>query len=447
MIVRNEATTLQACLASVKRLVQEIIIADTGSSDSTIQIAREAGARVIQIPWHNDFAEARNLVLAEARTDWILSLDADEQLDATAAAQLPELLANPQIAGYQVTIRNYVSTLHERIWDRAPIPNDGLLASSAAYPAFVEHENVRLFRRHPEIFFVGRVHESVGPRIRDTGQTLGQATFCIHHFGFVAPEPLKAAKNRLYREMGRRKIEEMPGDWQAHFELGLLELEQFKNPAEAHRLFARACALNPRMGVAWFFYGLTCFRMNLFEDALQTMRKAENCGHKTALVACTRGDACYNLGRFDEARSAYEAALKREPNDPSTQAKLGLSMVRAGSAEKGLARLRAYLTASPQIPELYEGLILSLVFLDRIHDAADLAEQKVRNILGVFAGDYLRAASLYAQLKNWPRTVALLQQGLQAHPGNPELEGALREVLQAGGQQILENSQPQGMRR
>src|SRR5579863_4634745 len=119
MIVRDAAKLLPDALASVHELSAEICIADTGSRDDTIAIATQSGARVICIPWTNDFAAARNLALAELHTDWILSLDADERLDASAAKLLPPLLENSAVAGYQVTIRNYVLSLQDRVWDRA----------------------------------------------------------------------------------------------------------------------------------------------------------------------------------------------------------------------------------------------------------------------------------------------------------------------------------------
>jgi len=370
MIVKNAQAFLPTCLRSVKPLNPDIVIADTGSTDRSLAIAQEFGARLIQIPWKNDFAEARNQALAEARGQWILSLDADEQLDGTAAAAIAALLQNKADAGFQVTIRNYVSSPNERIWDQVPKPNDALLASAAAYPAFVEHENVRLFRRSPDIYFVGRVHESVGPRIKEVRGTLGRANFAIHHFGFVIGEAAKAEKNNRYREMGRQKLKEFPNDWQSHFELGLLELEQYRNLAEARKLFARACELNPSAGVAWYFLGLTIFRMGDFEDALNFLRHADHAGHRTALVAETRGDAHYNLGEFEDARNSYEAALKRQGGSGGVLAKLCLATVRCGKTERGLSRLRVALAENPEVAELHEGLVLSLVFLNRLEDAA-----------------------------------------------------------------------------
>jgi glycosyltransferase involved in cell wall biosynthesis len=433
MIVRDAEAYLPACLQSVRLLSPEIVIADTGSTDRSMEIARESGAKVIQIPWQNDFAEARNRALAEASGDWILSLDADEQLDPASAARIPALLEKKPVAGYQVTIRNYVNSAHECIWDTPPKANDSLLASAAKYPAFIEHENIRLFRRSPGIYFVGRVHESVGPRVRELRGFLGRATFFIHHFGFAIDDAAKGRKNERYREMGRQKLMEFPKDWQAHFELGLLELEQYKNLPEARVLFSRACELNPSSGVSWFFLGLTIFRMGRYEDALNFLRQAEQSGHKTGLIAETRGDAYYNLGEFDEARACYEAALKRKNGSAGVLPKLYLATIRSGKTEKGLAQMRSALALTPQVAELHEGLILALVFLSRLEEAAQASDEKLRLVQGLLPTDYLRSASLWAQVRNWQRSSQALEQGLLAYPGHAELTRALDEIYQASG--------------
>src|SRR4029077_1687716 len=155
----------------------------------------------------------------------------------------------------------------------------------------------------------------------------------------------------------------------AYFELGLLELEQYKNLPEARALFTHACELNPSAGVAWVFLGLAIFRMGDFEDALNFLRQADHAGHKTAVVAETRGDAYYNLAEFGEARACYEASLRRQNGSAGVLAKLCLATIRAGKAEKGLTHLRGAIALTPQAAELHEGLILGLVYLNRIEEA------------------------------------------------------------------------------
>src|SRR5450432_3295316 len=127
MIVRDAERELSACLASCRSLVDEIVIADTGSRDDTARIAKEYGANVIEVAWTNDFAAARNAAMQGITSEWILSLDADERLDSEAVTSLLPLLQDESIAAYQVTIRNYVLSMSERLWDRPAKTNDSHL--------------------------------------------------------------------------------------------------------------------------------------------------------------------------------------------------------------------------------------------------------------------------------------------------------------------------------
>lgn len=77
-VVKNEADRLPRALETV-RWADEIVVVDTGSEDATRELARAAGARVVEIPWEG-YVNARNRALAEARHDWILFLDADERV-------------------------------------------------------------------------------------------------------------------------------------------------------------------------------------------------------------------------------------------------------------------------------------------------------------------------------------------------------------------------------
>jgi tetratricopeptide (TPR) repeat protein len=79
-IVKNESQNLARCLASVKPYVDELVIVDTGSTDETIAISQQYGAKVGHFKWCDDFAAARNYVLSLVSGDWVLTLDADEEL-------------------------------------------------------------------------------------------------------------------------------------------------------------------------------------------------------------------------------------------------------------------------------------------------------------------------------------------------------------------------------
>ncbi|MGQ9712859.1 MAG: glycosyltransferase family 2 protein [Desulfotomaculales bacterium] len=108
VIARNEEEAIPSCISSARHLVHEIIVVDTGSADRTKEVALECGAQVFSFCWKQDFAAARNYALELATGDWILVLDADEVLGWVEADEFARLLADPNVEGYFVQIRNYL---------------------------------------------------------------------------------------------------------------------------------------------------------------------------------------------------------------------------------------------------------------------------------------------------------------------------------------------------
>lgn len=427
MIVKNGAHDLRDCLASVSGVADEIVVADTGSDDASPEIARSAGAKTVSIPWENDYAKARNFSLAGVKSDWVLMLDADERLDPGAREKLPALLANRSVAGYQVTIRNYVSDASKKIWDRPSHPNDMLYAPARQYPAYIDHENVRLFRRDPEIYFRGRVHETVGWRIKEIGGKLGAANFCIHHFGMVRGEDVLARKIFFYRDLGLQKIADSPENAQAHLEVGIVEMENLGNPAAALPYFERACQLNERFGVAWFFAAKAQFALGQYAAAMHSLRKAELSGYTTAAVAELAGDTNYNIGNYEGAAGCYRRAQKRDSSYAAIESKLGLAEARTGNATAGLRKLRHAIERAPSAPELYDRLITVEVWLGHLAAAAAEAERKL-DALPPRAEDFLRAASIRGKLEEWPQVADLLRRGIAAFPDSEQLGRNLCKV-------------------
>lgn len=100
MIVRNEAATLGRCLASVRDAVDDLVVVDTGSKDETIEIARSFEARVARFDWVDDFAQARQFALDQARADWILWLDADDVVEGADRIRPAVGAASEAAAGF-----------------------------------------------------------------------------------------------------------------------------------------------------------------------------------------------------------------------------------------------------------------------------------------------------------------------------------------------------------
>ncbi len=97
MIVKNEEANLERCLTSIKDIVDEMIIVDTGSTDQTVAISESFGAKVYHFPWTNSFSEARNESLKHATKEWILIMDADDEFCKEDKGLLEQLIHdNPE---------------------------------------------------------------------------------------------------------------------------------------------------------------------------------------------------------------------------------------------------------------------------------------------------------------------------------------------------------------
>jgi len=143
VIAKNAASDLVACLSSAAGVVDEIVVADTGSTDQTREIAAGHGARVVDFPWCDSFAAARNESLRHATGDWIFWLDADEYLDEDNRQKLGGLVA-------AVPDANVAYVMKQRSH-----------AASGSAATSVDH--VRLFRNRPQHRWRYRVHEQILP--------------------------------------------------------------------------------------------------------------------------------------------------------------------------------------------------------------------------------------------------------------------------------------------
>ncbi|MEN9614721.1 MAG: hypothetical protein RL022_143, partial [Chloroflexota bacterium] len=111
MIVRDEASNLERCLASAVPWVDEMVVVDTGSADATVEIAESFGARVGHFAWCDNFAAARNAALGLATADWVLQLDGDEVLEAETASALRDVVrgyaAHDGAVCFALPVRSY----------------------------------------------------------------------------------------------------------------------------------------------------------------------------------------------------------------------------------------------------------------------------------------------------------------------------------------------------
>jgi len=221
MIVRDGGQNLAPLLAGARPWVDEIVIGDTGSRDDSVSVAENLGARVHHISWQDDFAAARNQVLAHCHGAWILSLDADELLCQTDWRDLRAWVStmadkNRQMAGNIVT-RNYLpDRCGRRGWTPVPVNDAHALPEGPPAEGFVTTTKVRLFPNQPAIRFRGPIHETVEASLWEARIAVEDLPWPVHHFGYLQPS---AEKNRRYLHLAHRKTTEQPHSAQAWAEL------------------------------------------------------------------------------------------------------------------------------------------------------------------------------------------------------------------------------------
>ena len=424
MIVKDGADTLHNCLESVRGLVDEMIVVDTGSTDSSPEIARQCGAVCISIPWANDFAQVRNAALAHSTTDWVLSLDADEELDAQASRVIPSLLSRSAIGGYIVPVRNYLPARHGSVNGNRATANDGRCKAAASAPAYAQHLVVRLFRRHPNILYKGCVHENIAPQIMAAGFRLANADFCIHHLGFLARSRYgKKAEN--YLGLLQKKVEQEPDNPLAWLELARQLHEPFRKNEDALSCLKRAIKLEPKLGAAHFLAGVVCLDMGLDQEALSCLDQCQGNDEYVVEREHSRGDALHNLGRLQEAQAAYKKGLQLAGHDPQMESKLGYVQVRLGD-QSGFQRMQDAISALPLGAELHERLIKAYMAAGMLPEAATAAENFASTV--IHPKTILRAAAIRAHLKQDEQARKLIERGLEFFPQSTELHQVRAEL-------------------
>jgi len=158
---KNEREHIRACVASAQQVADEVLVADSGSTDGTLEIARKLGCRIIEREYRTS-GDFKNWAIPQAGYEWVLILDADERLSPALAAEIRRVLANPRHDGYRVRRRNY------------------FLGHALRYGPWRNDRCVRLFRRD-----LGRYE---GPSdhgdVRISSGRVGQLAGWMDHFTF-----------------------------------------------------------------------------------------------------------------------------------------------------------------------------------------------------------------------------------------------------------------------
>jgi tetratricopeptide (TPR) repeat protein len=286
LIVRNEAANLPRSVGTIAPHVDEVVVVDTGSTDDTPEIAAGLGARVFGYDWRDDFAAARNESIARAGGDWILWLDADNQVPPDQAARLKQTL--PENKSSIVWMTEVLEPSGHRLRQK------------------------RIFPNRPDTRFAGRIHEQLD---HPPGMTNVFSDLEVIHWGYADKIEARRKAERNLRLI-LAELERSPDDYYLLYQAGktLLGLKRYEQAESCLRRIAAqdlGRAENPEL----FHHAHL-----LLEQALSlTGRAAEADWVLAALTDAAprfgpgrlaRGRRLYQAGRHDEAIAHLSAAIE-----------------------------------------------------------------------------------------------------------------------------------------
>lgn len=299
MIVKNEEANIRSALSWGKEIVCEQIVVDTGSSDRTVEIAQEMGAKVFYFPWINDFAAAKNYAIEQAKGDWIAFLDADESFAPEEVSKIPAIL------GVLPEDIDGVVTGCMQLDEKNHIVNGGT--------------QLRLFANRPEIRYTGRIHETLA-RLDGKKLNLIEVTqkLALFHTGYQDHNIISKAKFERNNELIQAILAEEPENY---LYLGYLgdNYASSGKIQEAEEAYQRAVQFIPatldpsdlRSSYTYANYLLVCLALGKREKAEAIYQEAVERMPEESDFDCVMGEWCWRRHEEIQAIPYFERAIAK----------------------------------------------------------------------------------------------------------------------------------------
>lgn len=344
MIVKDEAAHLGQCLASVQDLVQEMVVADTGSQDETMAIAKTFGAKVIELAWQDDFAKARNQALAHLSGDWVLMLDGDEELNPRMISAIQTAIADESTL--------VVNLMRQEV---------GALQSPYSLVS-------RLFRRHPALHFNRPYHETIDDSVLELlkkephWRIVDLPGVAILHSGYRPDALQDRNKTQRAQSLLEKALREDPQDAYLCNKLGALYCQIGKDQ-DGLKLLKQGLKSNQASIPVRFelHYHLANFytRQRKWELARKHYQKALNEEILLPLklgALNNYGAFLQTLGELGEAYQVFATVVKIDPTLATGHFNLGLVLKAQGNLIEAIKAYQKAIELNPDYAEAYQNL-------------------------------------------------------------------------------------------
>jgi len=293
MIVKNEEKVLERCLSSVKDVIDEIIVVDTGSTDKTKEIAAKYVNHVYHYDWNDSFADARNFAQSKATGEWILVMDADEYVDSSNLESAIQELKSFEIETFdacEVKVFNFTGNYGETI---------------------VQNHSVRIFRNLPTIGYSRSVHEQV---TRTDGELrIKSLGLILYHSGYLNNVVGTKKKNERNTKLIEKQMSITGQSGFDYFNLGNELLSQGLTE-KALESYIKAYQKKPDFRFSWVSFCLiqiiNClYVLKRYQDALNVIADAENIYLESPDFKCFKAIIYVAQNRSDDAIIELESLL------------------------------------------------------------------------------------------------------------------------------------------
>lgn len=320
MIVKNEEFLLGRCLEECSEYVDEIIIVDTGSTDKTVDVAKQFVDQVYFFEWCNDFSKARNFSLSKARGEWILVLDADELIDRKELVDIRNLISSTVFDAFFLTERNYTNDIRAKNW--LPVAESSRF--SMDYLGYQTFPICRLFRNCEDIKYQGKIHEVVDDSL--AGLAFTSVDIAIHHHGDSDPSKPQHDRQMRYLAMMEQELEvsENPRLLEHAAIVHLYRTQQY---AKAVEYFERAIAEGSQVGLNSDLVAEAYYRMGDIEKAKERYLSLFESGYLSLNLCNNLANLHVRSGELSEAVNLLESALHFEDISPVSKGRIQQNLI------------------------------------------------------------------------------------------------------------------------
>jgi peptidoglycan/xylan/chitin deacetylase (PgdA/CDA1 family)/Tfp pilus assembly protein PilF len=370
LIVRNEEKFLPGCLSSLSGLADEIIVADTGSSDQSRGIAFRYGAFCYDFKWNDDFSAARNFSLSKASGDWILVIDADEMLAEEDKEAILEAINDWNCWGYNMMTRNYSNDSAVSGW--LPVKRGDFYTSG--FFGYFPSWKVRLFQRKEALMFRGRVHEMIDWKYTLVEGKISVLPAEIHHYGALRGG--EDEKRGYYLDLAKMKAEEEGKSSKAFYELGI-QYKQVGKYGEAEEALKKSIEIEESSVQQHLNLAIVQQKEGKFSSAKESynlvLKKGENADAYFGL-----GYIYLKEGKLELAEKNLLLAMERNPLMVDAYINLGAVYEREGKLKEAEKMLVRGLKLMENNPLLWNNLAVVLEKQFRVEEAVIGYEQAVK---------------------------------------------------------------------